>query len=310
MKALLKNGKSVSVAKSAKPVATDSQVVIQVGLAGLCRTDIYAAQGKLKVRDPLILGHELAGTVDTVGSAVEGLKNGQRVTVNPILRCNSCNRCRLGESCCDTGFVGLDLDGGFAEYIAVPAYTVLPLADDVSFLHAAYTEPVAASLAVLKSGITPSEQGAIFGKNRFSELMQLILDLYGFGKLPVYDLASADDMRELKGLSGSFDYVIETFASSAVLKSMVAAIKPGGKMILKSRQYEPVAFKLIDVLKKEPVMHVVNYGSFDDALELLSSGKLNIDGLVDDVYALESFEQVFERASSSESLKPFFDPGM
>jgi len=57
-------------------------------------------------------------------------------------------------------------------------------------------------------------------------------------------------------------------------------------------------------------MHVVNYGSFDDALELLSSGKLNIDGLVDDVYALESFEQVFERASSSESLKPFFDPGM
>jgi L-iditol 2-dehydrogenase len=104
--------------------------------------------------------------------------------------------------------------------------------------------------------------------------------------------------------------VIETFASSAVLKAMVAAIKPGGKMILKSRQYEPVAFKLIDVLKKEPVMHVVNYGSFDDALDLLSSGKLNVDGLVDDVYALESFEQVFERASSSESLKPFFDPGM
>lgn len=307
MKALVKNGNTVAALSCPRPEPEEYEVLINVNLAGLCRTDVYAAQGKLQIKDPLVLGHELAGTIAAVGKSVD-LTLGSRVTVNPILRCGKCNRCKLGETCSNTGFIGLDRDGGFAEYVKVPAYTVMPLPEQITFMQAAYTEPVAASLAVLNAGILPTQSGAIFGKNRFSQLMQLILDVTGYPRLPVYDLNSADDLRDLDQLEGTFDYVIETYASSAVLTEMVKAVKPGGKVILKSRQYLPVEFKLIDVLKKEPVIHVCNYGSFEQALDLLSTGKLDISGLVDDIYKLDDFEKVFDAAQCNETLKQFFDP--
>ncbi len=311
MKALVKNRNSVQVVNTAAPKITrEDDVLLQVALAGLCRTDIYAATGKLKVKDPLVLGHELAGVVEAVGPSVEGIKPGMRVTIDPVLRCRQCHRCKHDLSCTNTGFVGLDADGGFAEQAVVPAYAVLPLDDSLSFLHAAYCEPVAASLAVLKSGIAPAQKGAIIGKNRFSELLQLILDAYGFPTLPVFDLNDANHKAELAALESQLDYVIETYASSAVLAAMSKAIKPGGTMVLKSRQYEPLQFRLIDFLKKEPVMHVVNYGDFPEALSLLVSGRIKIDNLIDDVYALSNFEKVFERAQDSEAKKPFFDPSL
>lgn len=309
MKALVKNRNSVQVINTAAPqIEREDDVLLQVAMAGLCRTDIYAATGKLKVKDPLVLGHELAGIVAAVGPQVEGIKPGMRVTINPVLRCRRCHRCRHGLSCTNSGFVGLDADGGFAEQAIVPAYAVMPLDDNLSFLHGAYCEPVAASLAVLKSGIEPGQQGAIIGKNRFSELLQLILNAYNFPSLPVFDLNDKGDKAELAGFESQFDYVIETYASSAVLAAMSKAVKPGGTMVLKSRQHEPLEFRLIDFLKKEPVMHVVNYGNFEEALDLLISGRVKIDNLIDDIYALSDFEKVFERATDSAAKKPFFDP--
>lgn len=309
MKAIVKEKQAVSVKNRPVPSLRHAQdVLVRVELAGLCRTDVYAAENKLKVIDPLILGHELAGTIEATGSEVEGLKTGMRVTVNPVLRCLKCHRCASGLSCANTGFVGLDHDGGFAELVSLPAYSIMPMPEGISYLQAAYTEPVAASLAVLKAGITPQQKGAILGRNRFSELMQLILDIYDFPTLPVFDLSQERDKKELSASDSTFDYVIETYASTDVIKAMVKAIKPGGTMILKSRQFEPVEFRLVDVLKKEPVVHVVNYGSFDDALDLLATGKLKIDHLIDDIYALDDFPKVFARAHSTETLKSFFDP--
>lgn len=309
MKAIVKEKQTVSVKSRPAPSLRHAQdVLVRVELAGLCRTDVYAAENKLKVIDPLILGHELAGTIEATGSEVEGLKAGMRVTVNPVLRCLKCHRCASGLSCASSGFVGLDQDGGFAELVSLPAYSIMPLPEGISYLQAAYTEPVAASLAVLKAGITPQQKGAILGRNRFSELMQLILDKYNFPTLPVFDLSDDSDKKELSASDSTFDYVIETYASTEVIKAMVKAIKPGGIMILKSRQFEPVEFRLVDVLKKEPVVHVVNYGSFDDALHLLATGKLNIDNLIDDIYPLDDFQKVFARAHSTETLKSFFDP--
>ena len=88
---------------------------------------------------------------------------------------------------------------------------------------------------------------------------------------------------------------------------MCRAIKPGGKLILKSRQHEPLQFKLAEFLKREPVIYVLNYGDFNEALELLSSGKLRIDNLVEGLYPLKDFEAVFEKAGFAEARKLFFD---
>jgi L-iditol 2-dehydrogenase len=307
MKALLKEGSNVSVQLMPRPELTDARsVVVRVAMAGLCRTDLYAAEGKIKVCDPLVLGHEFSGVIEEVGSEVNALKTGQRVTVNPILPCLKCQYCQSGNSsvCQNTTFLGVDRCGCFAEFVSVPASAVLPLPDGMSDLAAAYTEPVAASLAVLKANLQPEEKGLIYGSNRFSQLLKQILNFKSLTNITIYDPSSDGPIDE-----GSFDYVVETIMTSESLSGMVRAIRPGGKIVLKSRQYEPVALKMTELLKKEPVMHVCNYGSFEDAIELLATGKLDIDSLVDGIYDLEDFPKVLRAAKQKESLKPFFAPG-
>lgn len=307
MKALLKEGSSVSVQIIPRPVLTDARsVIVRVMMAGLCRTDLYAAEGKIKVCDPLVLGHEFSGVIEELGGEVNSLRAGQRVTVNPILPCLQCKYCLSNNAavCQNTTFLGVDRCGCFAEYVCVPASAILPLPDSISDLAAAYTEPVAASLAVLKANLGPSEKGLIYGNNRFAHLLKQILNVKSLSNISIYDPAADGPLEE-----GSFDYVVETIMTSDSLTNMVHAVRPGGKIILKSRQYEPVALKMTEMLKKEPVMHVCNYGSFEEALELLATGKIDVESLVDGIYELEDFNEVLNAAKQKESLKPFFAPG-
>lgn len=304
MKALLKEGKSVAVRGVPEPVLrSDREIIVRVALAGLCRTDLYAAESKIKTADPLVLGHEFSGIVERVGAEVEDFSPGDHVTVNPLLPCRQCRLCLNGAhaTCRHSEFLGIDRHGSFAELIAVPECAAYRLPADVSFLAAAYTEPVAACLAVLKTGITSAEIGLIYGQNRFSQLVAKILNAYGFNNLEVYDPASPVVLEE-----DHYDFVIETVATTETINGMLRAIRPGGKIILKSRQHEPVMLKLNEVIKKEPIMHAVNYGSFEEALDLLASGRIAVEDLVDGVYELEEFEKVFAGAKNSEALKPFF----
>jgi len=120
----------------------------------------------------------------------------------------------------------------------------------------------------------------------------------------VYDPLDEQDSFEPE----AFDFVIETMVSTETLTQMVEAARPGAKIVLKSRQYEPILLQLNSIIRKEPVFHVVNYGSFEDAVDLLASSRVQVDDLVDGVYLLENFEEVLQRAGQKESLKPFFAP--
>lgn len=308
MKALMKEGSKVSVQMLQRPELSDARsVVVRVTMAGLCRTDLYAAEGKIKVCDPLVLGHEFSGVVEEIGQEVDSVKVGQRVTVNPILPCLKCKYCKSGKSkdCQNTTFLGVDRCGCFAEYICVPATAIIILPAGISDLAAAYTEPVAASLAVLKANLNSAERGLIYGDNRFAHLLKQILTVHSLDNVDIYDPDSAKDRPD----EGSFDYVIETVLTSASLTDIVRIVRPGGKLVLKSRQYEPVELRMTELLKKEPTLHVCNYGSFEDAIDLLATGKIDVESLVDGIYDLEDFPKVLQAAKQKESLKPFFAPG-
>jgi D-arabinose 1-dehydrogenase-like Zn-dependent alcohol dehydrogenase len=110
-----------------------------------------------------------------------------------MLACGLCPTCLAGNalSCQHSRFLGVHQHGAFAEYIAVPAMAVYPLPDGVTFTQGAYTEPVAASLAVLKAGIEAHEKGLIYGDNRIAHLTKQILDVYGFADVTVCDATTA-----------------------------------------------------------------------------------------------------------------------
>jgi len=305
MKAIVKDGSTLAVQSVDRPqLSAPGDVIVQVMLAGLCRTDLYAAEGKLKTPDQLILGHEFAGVV--ADAETDAFKSGDFVCVNPLLSCGRCSHCHRGAhgACAEAKFIGVDRDGCFAGFIVVPADSIFKLPPDMPFLEAAYAEPVAASLAVLKTGITPGERGVIFGANRFSQLLQQIMRVYGFDKIDLYDPVAQKGQLE----SSVYDYVIETAINSDIFADLVDTVRPGGKVILKSRNHEPLSFRMNEIIKKEPVFHVVNYGSFQESIDLLASGKLQIESLVDGVYPLEQYDKVFEDSKGKESLKPFFAP--
>src|SRR5659263_683344 len=118
----------------AEPVITHPfDVVVRVGGAGLCRTDLHIVEGqwaaKSNVALPYTLGHENAGWIHAVGSAVEHLQPGDAVILHPLVTCGFCRACRAGDDvhCESQRFPGIDTDGGMAEFILTTARSVVKL---------------------------------------------------------------------------------------------------------------------------------------------------------------------------------------
>jgi D-arabinose 1-dehydrogenase-like Zn-dependent alcohol dehydrogenase len=126
MWAVVKQGRSVQRRRVPVPEPRPGEILIRVEVAGVCRTDVYVAQGKLSSADPVILGHEFAGVVAADGRDDHGFAVGDRVVVMPAVPCGACVRCTGGmpECCPHHQFLGVGRHGAFAEYIAVPAQVV------------------------------------------------------------------------------------------------------------------------------------------------------------------------------------------
>lgn len=307
MRAILKNAQDVNVTRLPLPAAdTPDSVVIEVALAGLCRTDVFVAEGRIPCKAPdLVLGHEFAGIVTAAGEAANGLHSGDRVTVMPVLPCGRCELCQQGRqiSCQQTTMLGIDHHGAFSEYIRVPASSVYRIPDTLSFRHAAYSEPVAAALSVMKSGIRPEEKGVIYGNNRFGQLIDRILKAYGFKDIEIFDPAAAKSLPENR-----YDFAIETLATTETLRDLFKMIRVGGRIVLKSRKHEPVGIVMAEAVRREITLTAVNYGDFNEAIDLMATNRIIVDDLLGDEYRLEDFSRVFERSKTHEERKVFFNP--
>lgn len=150
MQAALFYGKQdIRVEKVPKPRISDREVLLDVHCAFICGTDVRMIQnGHTSTRMPLVLGHELSGTISAVGKHVRGYTEGMRVTVAPNMGCGTCDLCISGNThlCPDYQALGIHVDGGFAEYVRIPAPAVeqgniYELPEQVSFENAALAEP-------------------------------------------------------------------------------------------------------------------------------------------------------------------------
>ena len=127
-------GQRPLVESVADPAVTGPfDVIVRIGGAGLCRTDLHIVEGQWKAKSnvglPYTLGHENAGWVDAVGSAVDNVAVGDVVIVHPLITCGLCRACRAGDDmhCARGAFPGIDTDGGFAEFLKTAARSVVKL---------------------------------------------------------------------------------------------------------------------------------------------------------------------------------------
>lgn len=282
MRALVREDGAVRLRTRPVPVPGPGEVLVQVDVAGVCRTDVQAARGLLAVREPRILGHEFAGTLD-----------GRPVAVNPVLPCGACPRCAEGAPCPRPEMLGVHRDGAFAEAVAVPASAVHPLPPGLAPEAGAYAEPVAAALAVLRAGLRPSEAGWVAGEGRIARLVERVLVAHGFRRVRRGAGPMPDD---------AFDFAVET--DPTALAPVLRAVRPGGRVVLKSRPAAPVALDLALAVRKEIVLAGVAYAPFPDALALLASGRLDLDGLLGPVLPLDAFPTL----DDGEAVKSFLAP--
>lgn len=300
MRALVRRDGGVHVDDVNVPgCARPDDVRVRVDVAGLCRTDIYVAQGKLPVREPLILGHEFTGTV-MEGAPSAGFSPGDRVTAIPLLACGRCSACSAHRPCTQARFLGIDLDGAFADHIVLPAGYLRKVPDGTEPRHAAYTEPVAAALAVLNAPLPHDGPGVVLGMNRIGALTERILANAGFGGVV---RISPDHGTDLVNEAA---FVIETEANEHSLQVMLELLRPGGVAVLKSRPAMPIPLNVALAVKKDIRLFGVSYGSFDDAIDLIASDELGLDDFLGPAFALEDFETAFAASADGAATKTFF----
>ena len=285
-----KNNKISIEEKNIPSLPSRDHILINVKLAAICRTDIYAAQGKIPTKNPVILGHEFAGILEAKGSNVQGIEKGDRVGVNPIFKFH--NQYKM---------LGIDLDGCFANYVVVPKSHIFKVKPHIDFKNIAFLEPVAASLAVTKAPISIHDKGIILGNNRIAELTKRILMSKGFIKI---DIVSPKEIETLQ--ENSIDFAIETELSKKNINDLIDCLKPGGKIIFKSRNYNSIAVPIIKIVQKEIQIHGTFYGDFQESLNLIESQTLNIHELCGETYYFESGIKLLSEEITATEEKKYF----
>src|SRR5262245_34096560 len=129
-----------------EPRVQSGQVKIKVQAAGICGTDLHIYKDEYRSWPPVVLGHEVAGEVAELGDGVTGIEPGVRVTTETYFSyCGQCRYCRSGQNnlCLNRRSIGSGVNGGFTQYVVVPARNIHPLPDNVDFHAGALTEPLA-----------------------------------------------------------------------------------------------------------------------------------------------------------------------
>ena len=165
---LVQSGQRLELQEIPRPHPGDDDVSVRIKAAGICHSDAHYRAGVTRAHPlPVTLGHEVAGVVEATGANVKQLRIGQRVCLHYMVTCGSCVWCIKGhEQFCETGaMIGKDRDGGYAEFITIPARSVFELPDEIPFEHGAIMMCSSATSlhALNKARMKPGESVAIFG---------------------------------------------------------------------------------------------------------------------------------------------------
>ena len=218
--------------------------LVKVLVAGICSSDIPRIFEKGTYHFPTIPGHEFSGKVERVADESDRHWVGKRVGVFPLIPCKKCASCEKGqyETCSNYDYIGSRRDGGFAEYVAVPVWTLLELPETVSDVQGALLEPAAVALhAVKRAQIFPSASICVVGTGAIGLLAGQWAKIYGADRVVIK--GRSEFKRQLVQQCGleymgddrsgeEFDCVIEAVGSVRALEESLLLTAPGGRLVL------------------------------------------------------------------------------
>ena len=319
MKAAVFNGQKISIKEVPKPELEDSQVLIRVMASGICGTDLAIVKGHIPTSTPLILGHEFAGEIVEVGKKVNENWLGKRVTSeinsNIDFDCYYCQR-EIFSQCISRKALGIDINGSFAEYIAVESYLLHEIPKNISYKDATFVEPLAAAYQTFET--MPIEDDdkiiAIFGLGKLGLLLTQVALINGLEvividgsdkklsmakKYGVKHLINRFDVEniveEIRGFTNNFgaDIVVDTTGNPEALIDIVTSCKTRGKIHIKSTHGLGTPINLTDIVVREITVYSSRCGPFDKAIEGLRSEIVKVNDLISKEYNLENIKEAF-----------------
>ena len=309
------------------PVPETGEVVVRVSAVGLCGSDLHwfeeAGIGDTLITRPLVLGHEMAGIVET------GKLAGQLVAIDPAVPCGHCEFCLQGSPnlCSTLRFAGNgEDDGGLRERIAWPERCLYVLPQGFSAADGAMLEPLGVAIyAVDLSSIQPGMTVGVFGCGPIGLLiLQLALRsgaslVVATEKIPHRLKAAADfgaqifladgsEASEIQKLTHShgLDVVIEIAGDNAAVEAAVSAVKPGGRVTLAGIPSDDrTSVRASTVRRKGLALQWVRRMKFTypRAIDLVQSGSVDVRSLVTHRYPLKETQAAFENAQQRKGLK-------
>lgn len=322
--AIWHGGKDIRIEEIPKPQIKDDEVLIRVRAAGICGSEVHAYAGVSKRRTPpLIMGHEFTGKVTEVGEKGEGVQIGDRVVVDPIIRCGTCEQCVIGRSniCKNMRLIGIHRQGAFAEYVAVPAKNCIRLPDNVSFEEGALVEPLSVGIhAVSRIPIKLGDTVVVIGSGIIGLMAMQAAKLAGTAKLVIsgggrreYRLELArklgadivinskkEDLvkkiMELTNMKG-VDAVLEAVGIQITVQQALRMVKKGGSVAVIGMLVPKMELEMLDAVVKETEikgMYGYTTADFRIALDLISTGRVDVKSMITHLFSLDDTREAFE----------------
>lgn len=319
------------------------EALVRVAFGGICGSDLHYQQhggfGTVRIREPMALGHEVSGVVDSVGAAVRSLKKGDRIAISPSRPCGDCRFCQAGQQnhCLNMRFYGSampfpHIQGAFSELLVIKGSQAHQVADHLSLSEAALAEPLSVGLhAIQRAGGVLGKQVLVTGCGPIGSLLIGGLRRAGARRIVAVDLADlplqcarrmgADETINLrtqahllepyKADKGQFDAVFEASGSEAALRSALDLIAPRGTLVTIGLGGE-ITLPMNQIVSKEIELRgsFRFHHEFATAVQFLNQGLIDGKPVITRVVPLNDAVSAFDLAGDkSQSLKVQIDFG-
>jgi L-idonate 5-dehydrogenase len=328
--AVLHAPKDLRVEPVADAAPGPGEVEVQIEAGGICGSDLHyyfdGGFGTVRLREPMILGHEIAGTVTRVGAEVEGVKAGARVAVNPSRPCGRCRYCQEGKQnhCVDMRFYGSAMrfphvQGGFRELLVCDAAQAVPVPATMSAAQAAFAEPFAVCLhAVNRAGPLLGKRVLVTGAGPIGALSVIAARRAGALEIVATDVADAplaaarkvgadrtinvaekDALTRYGADKGYFDVMFEASGNAQALAGGFGVIRPKGIVVQIGIAGGEMTLPMNLAVAKEIELHGTFrfHEEFALAVALIGGGLVDVMPLLTETLPLSDARAAFELAA-------------
>lgn len=314
------------------PKLAAGEVMIQVAYSGICGTDLHIFSGKhQRVKPPLIMGHEFSGTlVECQDKNIGALAIGQHVVAMPYISCGRCKPCADGSPhvCKSLEVIGVDRDGGFAEYVNVPFENVLPLEDSIPLKRGALIEPLAVGIHIInRAKIQLGDVALVMGCGPIGLMIAFLLKKMGNQQIILSEINPfrIQKARELgfvvvntenvnlfdfimqKTNDNGADIVFEVAGVNETISKVVQLTRPHGKIMLVGAHKEPPRIDIRNAVFKELVFltsRVASKRDFMTATQMMACEEAAIlENIITHEFSINEGQTAFEIAENHNKNK-------